>query len=58
MIDELTVTGIECFGYHGVFDHEKREGQPFVVDLTLGLDTRAAALTELAPDALRMRRIA
>jgi len=43
MTDELTVTGIEGYGYHGVFEHEKREGQPFVVDLTLGLDTRAAA---------------
>ena len=40
MTDELTVRGIECYGYHGVFEHEKREGQPFVVDLTLGLDTR------------------
>jgi 7,8-dihydroneopterin aldolase/epimerase/oxygenase len=46
MIDQLTVTGIECFGYHGVFDHEKREGQPFVVDLTLGLDTLAAAASD------------
>ena len=46
MSDELTVTGIECYGYHGVFEHEKREGQPFVVDLTLGLDTRAAAASD------------
>jgi len=44
--DELTVTGVECYGYHGVFEHEKREGQPFVVDLTLGLDTRAAAASD------------
>jgi 7,8-dihydroneopterin aldolase/epimerase/oxygenase len=43
MTDELSVTGIECYGFHGVFELEKREGQPFVVDLTLGLDTRAAA---------------
>jgi 7,8-dihydroneopterin aldolase/epimerase/oxygenase len=41
--DELTVTGIECYGYHGVFEHEKRHGQVFVVDLTLGLDTAVAA---------------
>ncbi len=41
--DELSVTGIECWGHHGVFDHERRDGQRFVVDLTLGLDTRAAA---------------
>ena len=41
MSDELSVTGIECFAHHGVFDFEKREGQTFVVDLVLGIDTRA-----------------
>jgi dihydroneopterin aldolase len=41
--DRLTVRGIEAFGHHGVFDFERREGQVFVVDLVLGLDTRAAA---------------
>ncbi|QIX28195.1 dihydroneopterin aldolase [Nocardioides sp. JQ2195] len=44
--DELTVTGIECFGHHGVFDFERREGQVFVIDLTLGLDTTPAASTD------------
>ena len=44
--DELTITGIECFGHHGVLDHERRDGQVFVVDLTLGLDTRAAATSD------------
>ncbi len=41
--DTLTVAGIECFGHHGVFGHERRDGQRFVIDLTLGVDTRAAA---------------
>ena len=45
-LDELSVTGIECFGHHGVFDHERRDGQPFVVDLTLGVDTRSAAASD------------
>jgi dihydroneopterin aldolase len=44
--DELSITGIECFGHHGVFDHERRDGQRFVIDLTLGLDTRLAARTD------------
>ena len=44
--DELRVTGIECFAHHGVFEHERREGQRFVIDLTLGVDTRAAAATD------------
>jgi len=46
MTDELSVTGIECFAHHGVFEHERREGQTFVVDLTLGVDTRPAALSD------------
>jgi dihydroneopterin aldolase len=44
--DELSVTGIECHGYHGVFEHERRDGQTFVVDLTLGLDTTPAAASD------------
>jgi dihydroneopterin aldolase len=44
--DELSVTGIECFGHHGVFEHERRDGQIFVVDLVLGLDTRPAAASD------------
>lgn len=44
--DELTITGIECFGHHGVFDHERRDGQVFVIDLTLGLDTGPAAASD------------
>jgi dihydroneopterin aldolase len=46
MTDELSVTGIECYGHHGVFEHERREGQVFVVDLTLGLDTAPAAVSD------------
>jgi len=46
LTDELAVTGIECFAHHGVFEHERREGQVFVVDLVLGLDTRPAAATD------------
>lgn len=46
MTDELAITGVECFGHHGVFDFERREGQRFVVDLVLGLDTREAAASD------------
>jgi dihydroneopterin aldolase len=44
--DELSITGIECFAHHGVFDFERREGQVFVVDLVLGIDTRPAAASD------------
>ena len=46
MTDELTVSGIRCWGHHGVFDHERRDGQLFVIDLTLGLDTAPAAASD------------
>jgi 7,8-dihydroneopterin aldolase/epimerase/oxygenase len=41
--DRLAVRGIKAFGHHGVFDFERREGQVFVADLVLALDTREAA---------------
>ena len=44
--DRIRLSGVRGRGFHGVFEHEKREGQPFVVDLTLGLDTRAAAASD------------
>lgn len=46
MTDEISITGIECFGHHGVFDFERREGQTFVIDVALGLDTRSAAASD------------
>ncbi len=46
MTDILRITGIECQGHHGVFEFERREGQPFVIDLELGLDTRPAAASD------------
>ncbi len=46
MTDRLAVTGIECWGHHGVLEHERAEGQKFVVDLVLGLDTAPAAASD------------
>jgi dihydroneopterin aldolase len=46
MSDELQIRGIECYGHHGVFDFERREGQVFIVDLVLGVDTRLAAQSD------------
>ncbi len=50
MTDELTITGVECFAHHGVFDFERREGQAFVIDLTLGFDTAPAAVSDELQD--------
>lgn len=41
--DLLTITGLEVFAHHGVFDFERENGQRFVIDVELALDTSAAA---------------
>jgi dihydroneopterin aldolase len=45
-LDRIAVTGISAHGYHGVLDFERRDGQLFVVDVDLGVDTRAAAMSD------------
>ncbi len=46
MADELALTGLACWGHHGVFEHERREGQQFVIDLVLGFDSAPAAASD------------
>lgn len=46
MSDQLAVRGIEVHAHHGVFDFERRDGQTFLIDLLLDLDTRAAAASD------------
>jgi 7,8-dihydroneopterin aldolase/epimerase/oxygenase len=45
-LDRVSITGIEAYGYHGVLPEERRDGQRFVVDIELNLDTRAAAQSD------------
>jgi dihydroneopterin aldolase len=42
-LDVLRLLGVRATGHHGVFDHERRDGQEFVVDAVVHLDTAAAA---------------
>lgn len=45
-LDRIRLTGVTATGYHGVFAHERREGQTFVADVVVHLDTRRAAATD------------
>jgi dihydropteroate synthase len=44
--DRITLTGLRLGGRHGVFEYEREQGQEFVVDATLELDTAPAAGTD------------
>ncbi|WP_134772352.1 dihydroneopterin aldolase [Ornithinimicrobium flavum] len=47
--DLVRLTGVRARGFHGVFDHERRDGQDFVVDVEMHVDlTRAGRTDDLA----------
>lgn len=47
--DLIRLTGVRARGFHGVFEHERRDGQDFVVDVVMAVDlTRAGESGELA----------
>ncbi|MDG3009307.1 dihydroneopterin aldolase [Rhodococcus sp. D2-41] len=50
--DRIELRGLRVRGFHGVFDHEKRDGQDFLVDLTVWLDLSVAAASDDLADTL------
>lgn len=48
--DRVTLRGLRARGRHGVFDHERADGQTFVVDVVVAVDTRRAAATDELAD--------
>jgi 7,8-dihydroneopterin aldolase/epimerase/oxygenase len=44
--DVVAVRGLRATGRHGWYEHERVDGQLFVVDVELRLDTRAAAASD------------
>ena len=45
-LDRISIVGLRVRGRHGVFDNERADGQDFIVDAVLWLDTRPAAATD------------
>ena len=56
--DRIALTGIRIFGRHGVYDDERRDGQDFVVDVTMHVDTRRAASTDDVADTVHYGEVA
>lgn len=51
-MSEIRITGIRAVGYHGVFEEERREGQEFIVDVLLKIDTSAAEKSDQLSDSV------
>ena len=58
MTDLISLTGLRGYGYHGVYEDERRDGQEFVVDVTLELDTAAAAASDDVADTVHYGELA
>jgi 7,8-dihydroneopterin aldolase/epimerase/oxygenase len=56
--DLISLTGLRGYGYHGVYEDERRDGQEFVVDATLELDTAAAAASDDVADTVHYGELA
>jgi dihydroneopterin aldolase len=56
--DLITLTGLRVRGFHGVFEHERRDGQDFVVDARLELSTAAAAASDDVADTVHYGELA
>ena len=53
----IELHGIELHGFHGVLEHERSEGQRFLVDVDLDLSDETAAATDRIEDALDYRDV-
>jgi dihydroneopterin aldolase len=45
-LDRIAIAGLRVRGRHGVYEEERAEGQDFLVDAVLWLDTSAAAAAD------------
>jgi len=46
MADRIELRGLKVRGNHGVLDHERADGQEFVVDITVWIDLADAAASD------------
>jgi dihydroneopterin aldolase len=46
MTDRIQLRGLTVRGHHGVLEHERRDGQDFVVDVTVWIDLDTAAASD------------
>lgn len=57
MSDQIVLKGIHGFGYHGLFEQERVEGQDFIVDLELEVDLAPASLSDSIVDTVNYAEI-
>jgi dihydroneopterin aldolase len=46
MTQKIQIRGLRVYGYHGVMEHEREEGQYFIVDASIKVDAERASATD------------
>lgn len=54
----ITITGITAIGFHGVYADERQNGQTFVVDVVMELDTTVAEISDDVNDSVHYGEVA
>lgn len=57
-MDTIQLTGVRAFGHHGVFAHERADGQWFVADISLEVDLSAAGASDDLSDTVHYGEVA
>jgi dihydroneopterin aldolase len=58
MSDQIRLNGLTVRGRHGVLEQERRDGQTFVIDVRLQVDTRSAAVSDALVDTVDYGQLA
>lgn len=56
-LDEIALTGLEFFGFHGCFPEEKKQGQLFVVDVNIKLSLAEAGKSDNLNDTVDYAKV-
>jgi 7,8-dihydroneopterin aldolase/epimerase/oxygenase len=56
--DEIVLTGLRAWGYHGVYESERATGQEFIVDARLELDLAPAGASDDVADTVHYGELA
>ncbi|KJL47161.1 putative dihydroneopterin aldolase [Microbacterium hydrocarbonoxydans] len=57
-MDQIALTGLTVFGRHGVYAHERENGQEFTIDVRLGMQLRQAAASDDVADTVHYGELA
>lgn len=58
LLDEIVLTGLTVFGRHGVYEHEREDGQDFTIDIVLRMPLEPAAESDDVADTVHYGELA